>query len=309
MPLNEIEQHPYLDYFIDHHNGSENVPWDKYTKMIIGSFPIYDITNTVFPNTEYRSKNTDLALPFFYGSKSNTFWKRFCDCFFEIPPLDLEGTDLRLALAISALEDNNFILTDVIKKTNRFFIEKGIEKPLSSNDTALFNKKVTADILKQFELNNEIIEWIIKGQNIKSLFFTAQKTTKEGKKQDKSICKWFYELLENNNVALTLLFENSNSIQYRMDNPNKGLSRVITLFFLPTPSSYRTITLGIKKQHPMFLKYLKSAAPDLLIEIQKQLYHQNKIQIDKIKKHREDFIQLWWQKYLVHQDMNFDGSF
>ena len=57
MPLDEIEQHPYLNYFINFHQGEQNVPWEKYTRMFVGSFPVFEITKTVYPQHKQEDRS------------------------------------------------------------------------------------------------------------------------------------------------------------------------------------------------------------------------------------------------------------
>lgn len=302
MPLNEIERHPYLKYFINDHNGFENVPWEKYTRMIIGSFPIYEITDTIYPIIENRAQNANITLPFFYGSETNAFWDRYSRVFDGINPFLMDELQLKLNCAVRVLEDNNTILSDVIKKTNRHCINNGEVKHFSPNDNALMNNQANNEVKRQFELNNELLDWIIKSENLKSIYFTSQKS-----KSGKSPGGWLHKLLLNNNITLRLLFENDNVIQYEMTNKDK-FKRVVNLFFLPTPSSKRSIALGVTRQHPMFVNYLNSLVPELLEILQNQNFIQNPIQKEQIKTHRENFIQLWWRTYLLDHDMFFNGG-
>jgi hypothetical protein len=298
MPLNEIENHPYLNYFIDNHNGIQNVPWEKYTRMIIGSFPIYKITDTVHPVIENRSQNNNIDFPFFYGSETNAFWKRYTAVFDEIDPFLMDGQQLRLHCAKSALEDNNTLLTDVIKKTNRHFQND----PLSPSDSALMNLQANNEVQNQFELNNELLDWLVKSENLKSIYFTSQKAI-----EGKSPGGWFHKLLLNNNIELRIIDEYNNFIQYEMINRERKFKRVVNLFFLPTPSAKRSIALTANNQHLMFVNYLNSLVPELLEILRNQNFKQDPIQKEQIKTHRENFIQLWWRRYLLDQDVFFNG--
>lgn len=64
MPLNEIESPP--NYFIETHEGTDNVRWENYTKMIIGSFPVYSITKTIYPFEENRFEADDVEMLFLW---------------------------------------------------------------------------------------------------------------------------------------------------------------------------------------------------------------------------------------------------
>jgi hypothetical protein len=73
MPQNEVERRPYLNYFIDMYDFEENVPWHKFTKMIIGSFQVFELTDTIIPISQVRSSNPANWLNFFYGNENNQF--------------------------------------------------------------------------------------------------------------------------------------------------------------------------------------------------------------------------------------------
>jgi hypothetical protein len=210
----------------------------------------------------------------------------------------MDGQQLRLHCAKSALEDNNTLLTDVIKKTNRHFQND----PLSPSDSALMNLQANNEVQNQFELNNELLDWLVKSENLKSIYFTSQKAI-----EGKSPGGWFHKLLLNNNIELRIIDEYNNFIQYEMINRERKFKRVVNLFFLPTPSAKRSIALTANNQHLMFVNYLNSLVPELLEILRNQNFKQDPIQKEQIKTHRENFIQLWWRRYLLDQDVFFNG--
>lgn len=66
MPIDEIEYHPYLN------EGQINGA----TKLILGSFPVYECTN---PDNEIKKRNRDKegTFRFFYGSVDSRFWSLY----------------------------------------------------------------------------------------------------------------------------------------------------------------------------------------------------------------------------------------
>jgi hypothetical protein len=298
MPLNEIEEHPYLDYLRGNSNGSDR-PWSHYTKLIIGSFPVYNITRTIQPIRLDRSTGVDVKMPFFYGSEGNRFWERLATTFRQRNPW-LHDTPLRRkSSAISLLEDNQILLTDVIKKTNRH----SAKDSYSPSDSSLFNLKASTGLKNQFELNTDIIGYLINGENIRSVYFTAQKCI-----TGKTPGGWFHQLLNGGAVHLELINEGGNSLTYHITNELASVDREITLFFLPTPSAKRSIPLTANRQHTMFVTYLNSVDPAFLARLFAQQFVKTAIQRQTLANHREEFVRHWWQKYLVDEDDQFDGA-
>jgi|GEM_PF-2157435 len=296
MPLNEIENHPYLNYFINQHE-EDLTPWDKYDKMIIGSFPIHSITDTVFPDVELRSLNGENDLNFFYGSVTNKFWMRLSQTLNTCDPKAESNSHLRREAAIKILDNNNIILTDVVKATNRFINSDNF----SPNDSALFNLKCSYEIKQKFSLNYDIGYWIIKSQNLTNFYFTSQKGI-----VGKNPGGWFHQILKDCGFNLTNLSEKDNHIKYLITKEN--FHREIDLFFLPTPSGFRSISLGVKRQHKMFLNYLESVDKPLFYSLTSQKFIQTTTQKDEVSVYRRNFIATWWCKYLIEKDSNFDGT-
>jgi hypothetical protein len=64
MPIGEIETHPYL------HQGQIN----RATKLILGSFPVYECTNQ--DNLiKQENRHDEGTVRFFYGSIDSKFWQ------------------------------------------------------------------------------------------------------------------------------------------------------------------------------------------------------------------------------------------
>lgn len=153
MPYGETETHPYLDLQLGHDTSFYQL--DHYEKMIVGTFPIYALSDSksiMQTGKEIRSRMGNHAfLQYFYGGKKNKFWQLFCGVFKAPVPAN------RLQ-AIAILNKNHFIITDTIRQTER--------KHYSSLDTNLRN----------FKLNEEQILNILKNaKNLKTIYFTSLK--------------------------------------------------------------------------------------------------------------------------------------
>ncbi|MGF7039110.1 hypothetical protein [Mucilaginibacter lappiensis] len=294
MPLNEIEQHPFLKYFLEHHNG--NVPWEKYTKMIIGSFPVYNITETVYPFNEQRHLIQDESMPFFYGSPTNRFWSSLAEVFGvddkQLTPIQ------RKKWAIDLIEDKNILLTDIIFRTNRF--DNSASGPYSPNDSALFNRSAQQNVIEQFSLNADMLEWLKLATNISCIYFTAQGT------KGKTPGGWFDSLLSNSNIQYEEFHRQDNAVKYRISL--NGQVRVIKLFFLPTPSSSRSLAFTKSTRHNMFSNYLESHHQEFYKELRDVDFVMNQFHKDRLKEHRLVFKKLWWYQYLMNNSVYFDGN-
>lgn len=68
MSINELEQHPYLDYYLKFKDCTTK---EYYLGILIGSFPIYSITDTVNENEEVTAQRftAGATMRFFYGSR------------------------------------------------------------------------------------------------------------------------------------------------------------------------------------------------------------------------------------------------
>ena len=68
MPIGETETHPYLEQ--GQINGS--------TKLILGSFPVYECTN---PDNQIKQQNrqNEGTVRFFYGSVDSSLWGLYRD--------------------------------------------------------------------------------------------------------------------------------------------------------------------------------------------------------------------------------------
>ena len=137
MPKGEIEKHPFLT------RGNTKCA----TKLLLGSFPVYECTE---PDNCYKEKKRGIegTTWFFYGSNRNRLWskyKEFIDCSIS-EPWDAD-------IIIESLKNRNIAISDVIIKCERYSNEKnkntGEEyiSQFSSEDSALHNKEWNSGIL------------------------------------------------------------------------------------------------------------------------------------------------------------------
>lgn len=102
MPVSELENHPYIEI-------GEAI---AARRMIIGTFPIYSLTNPRTPRKDQlRQERGDIS--FFYGSRANAFWswyQRYVDATLDIrDPLSI----------LSSLRRNEIAISDVIRQCER----------------------------------------------------------------------------------------------------------------------------------------------------------------------------------------------
>lgn len=151
MPLNEIERHPFLYRQVeDFHNQAS---LSKYCKLIVGTFPIYAITESdPIENIglQLRENWFDIAfIQYFYGSRMNYFWELFCSTFDEELPNNLFD-------AIELLDKYGFLITDVFSHAARL------------NFSSLDNQLVTPI------LNESIIDIVQNSDNLQIVYFTSK---------------------------------------------------------------------------------------------------------------------------------------
>ncbi len=303
MPLNEIEQHPYLDYFIKYHKSEADVPWEKYTRMFIGSFPVYQITKTIYPEHIVMDRsiipNDDLR-NYFYGSKKNKFWEYLIWCFRNINVHLFAFEDLSESDLIEFLEENGILLTDIVECTNRYSIKKGNPNPYSPSDTALMNINANAEVRQRFKLNSRIIDWLKQCRNIDAIYFTAQGES------GKCPAGWFYQMTDDAGIILREVNRVENrSVKIHFANP---INREITLFFLPTPSSSRSINMSANRPpHQMFYNYLNDMDPNFLRTIEDANFEITGDNKSRLSVFRKNFVMEWWFEFVRLKNKGYSG--
>ncbi len=131
---NKIEIHPYHRFPLED-GGSEY--------LILGSFPPNKFTN-------YRERQTDGDVDFFYGSKDNSFW----ELFIKAKELLLKWPN-DVEMLKSYLNVNKWMVSDIVQSTIR------------KSDSALDRD------LQPTNWNIETIEGIFQNNSIRHLLFTS----------------------------------------------------------------------------------------------------------------------------------------
>lgn len=102
MPIYETERHPYIQ-------AGENIIANK---MIIGTFPIYSLTNPRTPRkNQFQEERNDIS--FFYGSRSNYFWS-----WYELY-IDHRVNIYQPASILASLQEKQIAISDVISQCTR----------------------------------------------------------------------------------------------------------------------------------------------------------------------------------------------
>jgi hypothetical protein len=249
MPVNEVEYHPFLDYYTPLNENRES--FGRYNRLIIGSFPVYSLTTSV--GKEPRGCWDEGArFRFFYGSSSNLFWKHYLGVFGKADILKLEDPDQLAGDIKQTLEDNGYLITDVIRQTNR--------KGYSPLDSDLFCIPGTAtEVLEHFQLNNDIINLLFGCENLKHLYFTALPNTGH------TPWGWFLKLLKRNKVEYTV--EDITSLTKKVSLFFDGNKKVFNFFFLFSPASMRGLHMSEHQRHPSFLRYLENNYPAVYADL------------------------------------------
>ncbi len=148
MPIDEIENHPYL----------QQGQIDKATKLILGSFPVYECTD---PDTYLKQQNRkrEGTIRFFYGSIDSGLWGLYhnhIDNAIVLPPdptVILESiTQRQIAIAdtIVSCERHNYSSEDS-KLIKRSYNRQGIQTLIENGVTKIIctSKGVLNDLEKQ----------------------------------------------------------------------------------------------------------------------------------------------------------------
>jgi len=221
MPVDEIEMHPFLWNQVDYTNLSK---LSKYCKLIVGTFPIYAITDSLpLENEGVQRKinwQNEANFQYFYGSKKNHIWRLLSHAFQENTPNDTDE-------AISLLNRNNLFMTDVVRSSFR------VGYGSSDNDLVIST------------LNDELLDILNNSLNLKIIYFTSIQAK-----------RWFCQIID-------ITFDNSRDVievindrRYRMvilPSP-AGNGRTVTHFFNTFPLD-ETEQLLIANNNPYALAY------------------------------------------------------
>lgn len=273
MPIHELEQHPFLDYW-----KTEADSQREYSGLIIGSFPVHSCTRNESANTK-----------FFYWSEYSHFWRYCSSAFDEEDPssLAIEGVDnLARRKTIEFLNRHNLLITDVIRCTNR-------ENEESEDKYLLTTKGAPQSIVDNFALNNEIIEMIEHYPLIENLFFTATGIAA------KSPFGWFQTIWG----SMLKIEEEKNLGKICTIN-----GRILRAFLLPTPKP-RGVHFSDKRKNSMFVNYLISKVPNFYHEIKDvQQNKRTNSQKKTLTAERTNFIIETYKQAFKENNLDFDGT-
>jgi len=288
MPNSELEIHPYLNSIND-----ENFENNYFENILIGSFPIYGITSSTNENgtTTARFNEIEAFMPFFYGSKRNIFWKLLSSAFFTVNPNELNQKD-RVDAAKSLLIENNFLITDVLYKTNR--------NGERSEDSQLWVHTDNDFVYNNRLLNTDIIRILNRNTKIKYIYFTS--TLLNGN----SPFGWFNEIF-GGNILFTILQEVENRVVSASITINH---KEYIAFFLPSPAGNGTRGLHFNiNRTQIFVNYVKSIDRHFFEEINLLTPEERtKTQNERLTKLRNSFLIESWRQVIVDKNINFDGT-
>lgn len=121
MPIGEIEAHPYLEQ--GQIEGAE--------KLILGSFPVYECTDSD-NKRKIEKRQKEGTVRFFYGSKDSQFWKLYHENIDDDIYLPIEPEQV-----LNSLKRNKIAITDTIMTCQRH--------DLSSLDSKLIKRDYNVD--------------------------------------------------------------------------------------------------------------------------------------------------------------------
>jgi hypothetical protein len=148
MPINELEIHPFLEV-------GESIPGKK---MIIGTFPIYALTNPRNPRKD-KLMQQKKHLNFFYGSVANYFWQWY------IQYIDSNVISLNRENITSSLYDEKIGISDVIiecKRTGESFNDSDLRNKRWNLNLAQIIEQRIESILVTSKSESGAMGWLIK---------------------------------------------------------------------------------------------------------------------------------------------------
>ena len=210
MPHNEIEFHPFLNIQLN----SNNFDFQNISSLIIGTFPIYEITvSDPLTNQGIIKKqewNNQAFFKYFYGSRKNNFWNIISSCI-DVPfPNNIID-------CISILNHNGIFLSDTILSTYR--------QDYDSSDKSL----------NPVELNSRLVEQIneFSCHNLNKICFTSDLAKKQ-------FCEIMQLIDEGRNQSVVI---NRRIILLKTLPTPAGNGRTVTHFFNTYPLSIRELQL------------------------------------------------------------------
>lgn len=200
----KIETHPFNDIY-----GLPSIKKNT-TKLILGSFPAFQVTNKESPRLE-----------FYYGSNDNKFW----DLIHKV--LEIES-ELTVANILKYLEQNNFGIIDIIRKCYRKDNNSSSDKDLS---------------IVEFQ---DVID-ILKNSKIDTIYTTSNFVTKLLKQQIEPLLE---KKSKRNEVFMPIKFADFEfeqvSLPAEIFKTHRQLS--IKTLYSPSDQALRGITKGINSK-------------------------------------------------------------
>ncbi|WP_417858128.1 hypothetical protein [Xanthomarina gelatinilytica] len=291
MPVNELEIHPYLEDI-----NYQDFKVNHFENLIIGTFPVYSITDTLTPEEEIEEhvlNENDAYMSFFYGSKKNSFWRLVTHGLGEqVNPIDLPLEDRKVA-AINLLTNQKFLITDAVYKTNR--------KDEKAEDKYLWADTNNEYVLKNRTLNFGIEEILKNNKNIKYLYFTSTALT------GKSPFGWFQQIFQNQ-LQYNIIQHVDNrpiSAEVRIGN------RTYIAFFLPSPAGNGTRGLHFTNtsRTEIFINYIQSVDIVFYNEINNiPQANRTAAQKQRLTALRRGYLHQHYREVLQNKNQHFNGS-
>jgi len=231
MPIQELEYHPFLNHQIN----SKAFKIELVSVAIIGTFPIYEITDSIAISDEGKIKKTNWEdksyFKYFYGSKKNHFWKIISEIYKKNFPKNVEE-------CIDLLNENNVFISDTIKSCERLKFDY--------QDSSLKKISLNYDIKKIINLmaSKSLSRVCFTSDEAKSLFCQIMDIPNRGRIESVKI--------SNKNIELrTLPTPASNG-------------RTVRFFFKNYPLSHNEVKIKEKKL-PFAIDYRKRVYADSLL--------------------------------------------
>ncbi|RQO66454.1 hypothetical protein DBR43_30060 [Pedobacter sp. KBW06] len=255
MPTNELEEHPYLKYY---ETLGEQISTDYYKGIIVGSFPIYAITNSINEETVIVTERfgKEASMRFFYGSKKSELWKYIGLALNGQDPRKVDGNYLEPVVAIKnciqLLLDHHLLMSDVLFRVNRID-QSSYDNDLMVNSDIEWNNEARS-------YNLDLISQLSENKGVENIYFTSTIT------QGKSPYTWFL-LIFSGRIQINEVFDVGLrvwSAEADIDFGN-GEIRRFKLFLLPTPKP-RGMHWKVKRT-AMFENYISALFTDFYNEI------------------------------------------
>lgn len=296
MPIHELEEHPYLNYY----QGFGRVPTDYYKGIIIGSFPIYAITNTVGEEFKVIKKRftSEASMRFFYGSKKSDLWKYVGLALSGCDPRKVNVSFIEPEIAVDQCKNllfkHQILISDSLFRINR--------KGVSAEDADLILPTDLDYVKEGLSVNTDLFQLINENKQIQNIYFTSTEIRNKGP------FYWFKKIFDGHITVSDFFYVADRAwsakatIKFAQDK-----SRNFKLFFLPTPKA-RGIHWA-KQKTLMFGNYMKHYDNVFYKEIDALSKDQRtSVQTRKLTQLRVLMLTTCYQQAIVYGNLHFDGS-